>query len=221
LREDGIISLNGMSTQTRRYELKERAEAQERTRKAIAKAAAELHAEIGPAQTTVAEIARRAGVSRLTVYKHFPDNAALYPACSAHWMTEHPLPDFNTALSVKDPVKRVRAVLDAVYAGWYREWRGMLRNLQRDRGADAALDKMMSERSDASLDGFAAALAAGFALRGRRAERLRALIRVSLEFWTWERLVREGWDDDEAAGLMTDAISAAARTGSKGLAAAS
>ena len=65
----------------RKYELKERAESQQRTRQRIAKAAAELHEQVGPAETTVAEIARRAGVSRLTVYKHFPDDAALYPAC--------------------------------------------------------------------------------------------------------------------------------------------
>src|SRR5215218_1332314 len=103
--------MSNQSTKNRKYELKARAESQERTRQRIAKAAAELHEEVGPAETTVAEIARRAGVSRLTVYKHFPDNAALYPACSAHYVSEHPLPDCAAARAPEDPVDRVRSLL--------------------------------------------------------------------------------------------------------------
>jgi AcrR family transcriptional regulator len=197
-----------MSTQikNRKYELKARAERQERTRQRIAKAAAELHEKVGPAATTVAEIARRAGVSRLTVYKHFPDNAGLYPACSAHYLAEHPLPDFDAALAPEHPVDRVRSVLDAVYGGWYRRSRRMMRNLQRDRRSDPALDEFMGANSDAALGGIADALAAGFAVEGDRATRLRSLIRVALDFWTWERLASEGMDDEAAAELMTDAI---------------
>ena len=73
-----------MSTETRKYELKARAESQRETRERITEAAAELHEEIGVARTTVAEIARRAGVQRLTVYNHFPELSDLLPACSAH-----------------------------------------------------------------------------------------------------------------------------------------
>src|SRR4051812_50163291 len=85
-------SVNAMPTQKRRYELKARAEAQQATRARIAAAAAALHQEVGIASTTVADIARRAGVQRLTVYNHFPDLEALLPACSAHWLAEHPPP---------------------------------------------------------------------------------------------------------------------------------
>jgi AcrR family transcriptional regulator len=202
-----------MSTQInkpRKYELKARAESQERTRQRIAKAAAELHEKVGPAETTVAEIARRAGVSRLTVYKHFPDNAALYPACSAHYLEEHPLPDFEAALAPEDPAARVRSLLDAIYGGWYRGSRSMMRNLQRDRRLDPALDEFMRANSDAALGGLADAVAAGFGLKGNRAARLRSLMRVALDFWTWERLTSEGMDDASAAELMTDAIVAVA-----------
>jgi AcrR family transcriptional regulator len=201
-----------MSTKTknRKYELKARAQSQERTRQRIAEAAAGLHEEVGPAETTVAEIARRAGVSRLTVYKHFPDNSALYPACSAHYLSEHPLPDFGAALAPEDPVARIRSLLDAVYAGWYRGSAGMMRNLQRDRRLDPALDEFMQANSDVALSGLADALTAGFGLRGDRAARLHALIRVALDFWTWERLAGEGMDDESAAELMTDAISTVA-----------
>jgi AcrR family transcriptional regulator len=190
----------------RKYELKARAESQERTRQRIAKAAAELHEKVGPAETTVAEIARRAGVSRLTVYKHFPDNAALYPACSAHYASEHPLPDFGGALSAEDPVDRTRSVLRMVYADLYRERQRMMRNLVRDRGLDPALDEFMSNNSDVALAGLADAVAAGFELEAEQADRVRALTRVALDFSTWDRLTAEGLDDEAAADLMTETV---------------
>jgi AcrR family transcriptional regulator len=203
-----------MSTQkakNRKYELKARAESRDRTRQRIAKAAAELHEEVGPAETTVAEIARRAGVSRLTVYKHFPDNASLYPACSAHYAREHPLPDFGAALAREDPVDRVRSLLRVVYGGVYRERQGMMRNLYRDRRLDPALDEFMGSNLDAAIDGFEDALAAGFELEANRAARLRSLIGVALAFWTWDRLTSDGMDDEAAAELMTEAIASLAR----------
>jgi AcrR family transcriptional regulator len=194
----------------RKYELKQRAESQERTRQRIAQSAAELHEEVGPAETTVAEIARRAGVSRLTVYKHFPDNTSLYPACSAHHLSRHPLPDFEAALAPQDAVERVRSLLRTVYGGWYREQRRMMRNLLRDRGADPALDDFMAANSDAALAGIADHLTAGFEVGSDQAARLRPLVRLALDFWTWERLADEGLDDDDAAELMTDAIASVA-----------
>jgi AcrR family transcriptional regulator len=201
-----------MSTQNknRKYQLRARAEGQERTRERIAKAASGLHEEVGPAETTVAEIARRAGVSRLTVYKHFPDNAALYPACSAHYLSEHPLPDFQAALAPEDPTERVRSLLRTVYVGWYRTSGPMMRNLQRDRHLDPALDEFMRANSDAALGRLTDAATAGFELEAHRAARLRALIRVSLDFWTWERLSGDGLEDEAAAELMTEAIASLA-----------
>ena len=83
---------------TRKYQLKARAESERQTRARIVQATMELHKEVGPAKTTVAEIARRAGVTRLTVYNHFSEDSALFSACQAHWMGLHPLPDFSAAL---------------------------------------------------------------------------------------------------------------------------
>ena len=57
----------------RPYRMKERAKRQEDTRRRIAAATSELHQEVGPARTTIAEIARRAGVQRPTVYSNFPE----------------------------------------------------------------------------------------------------------------------------------------------------
>jgi AcrR family transcriptional regulator len=194
----------------RKYELKARAESQEQTRQRIAKAAAELHEKIGPAETTVAEIARRAGVSRLTVYKHFPDNAALYPACSAHHLSQNPLPDFAAALAPEDPVERVRSLLGTMYGDWYRKQRRIMRNLNRDRRLDPALDEFMKANGDVALSGLADAATAGFELGPDETARLRSLVRVALDFWTWDRLISEGMDDEAAADLMTAAIAAVA-----------
>src|SRR3954470_13292528 len=120
--------MNAVSTQKRKYELKARAEAQEATRARIAAAAAALHEEAGVGKTTVADIARRAGVQRLTVYNHFPDLQALLPACTAHWLTEHPQPDLAPLLAVEDPAERLRSVLAALY-GWYRDTEAMQRRV--------------------------------------------------------------------------------------------
>jgi AcrR family transcriptional regulator len=197
-------------TKNRKYELKARAERQERTRQAIAKAASELHGEVGPAETTVAEIARRAGVSRLTVYKHFPDNAALYPACSAHHLSEHPLPDFEAALSPEDPVERLNSLLLTVYRDWFRDQGRMWANVVRDRHLDPALDDFMRANSDVAFARLTDAATAGFELDGDQAGRVRSLIRVALDFWTWDRLTGEGMNDESAAALMTDSIAAVA-----------
>ena len=42
------------------------------------------------------------------------------------------------------------------------------------------------------------------------AARLRLLIRVALDFWTWRRLDAEGLSDAAAAKMMGEAIEAAA-----------
>lgn len=196
-----------MSTQIRKYELKARAESQRATRERIAGAAAELHEEMGVARTTVSEIARRAGVQRLTVYNHFADLSDLLPACSAHYEAKHPRPDLGAAFALEDPVARVRTVLADMY-GWYREAEPMLGKLHGDRSSVPALDEFMRANGDRAVAELAAGLAAGFGARGSRAERLRALIALALDFGTWRRLSREGLEDPAAAELMSRAVAA-------------
>jgi AcrR family transcriptional regulator len=202
--------MNTMSTKIRKYELKARAESQRETRERIARVAAELHEEKGVAHTTVAEIARRAGVTRLTVYNHFADLSELLPACAAHYARLHPTPDFESVMAQGDAAERVRGVLGLVYR-WYRETEPMYGKLFSDRASVPELDRFLEQNIDRMLDGLGTDLVAGFAIRGRRADRLRALIRLSLDFWTWRRLAREGLDDEAAAELMAAAV-ATART---------
>jgi AcrR family transcriptional regulator len=196
-----------MSTQMRKYELKARAESQRETRDRIARAAVELHEQKGVAHTSVAEIARRAGVTRLTVYNHFAGLSELIPACSAHYMALHPLPDLDSALALDDPGERVRAALGRLY-GWYRETEPMFGKLFSDRASVPELDEFMQQEIDRVQAELADGLAAAFGARGRRAQRLKAMIRLALDFWTWRRLTREGLDDDAAAELMATATAA-------------
>ena len=184
---------------SRRYELKERARRQEETRQRIVEAAEALHREVGPARTTVAEIARRAGVTRLTVYNHFPHERELLGACSAHFIARNPPPDPHAWSLVADPDERLRAALREQYA-WFRANEAMVGNIARDVALVPALAEIMGTGEAAEHErAMREALLAGRNLRGRRRARARAAIGLALAFPTWHRLVRlEGLSDEEA-----------------------
>jgi AcrR family transcriptional regulator len=168
-----------------KYELKARAERQAETRRRITEATVALHEEVGPARTTVAEVARRAGVTRVTVYSNFPEERELLAACQGHWMDLHPLPRL-------DPSDGLEAVLGALY-GWYREPVGMAENVRRDRLSVPALDELLRETADARMAALGKALGGG------------TMVALALDFWTWRRLSAEGLSDAEAASLMARA----------------
>src|SRR5689334_23081270 len=115
----------------RKYELRQRAEARAVTRQRIVDATVALHGSVGPAATTISAIAERAGVQRLTVYRHFPDKRALFQACSGHWAALHPLPDPSSWPAVADPAARLELALRELYAH-YRETEQMTANIRRD-----------------------------------------------------------------------------------------
>src|ERR687885_2690162 len=93
---------------SRTYELKKRAERQEETRRRIVAAAVELHTKLGPARATVQAIAEKAGVTRPTVYAHFPDARSLLEACSGHVRAITPPPDPSAWRSISDPSDRLQ-----------------------------------------------------------------------------------------------------------------
>jgi AcrR family transcriptional regulator len=205
----GYNSVATMSRQNRKYELRVRAEQLAETRRRIVEAAAALHEEVGPARTTVAEIARRAGVRRPTVYNHFPNEKDLFLACGQHSLAQKPPPDPSAALAIADPSERLRALLTAFY-GWYRQVRRARENLERDRLLLPALDAAMKIRLDHTLAALADALAAGLKPPRARAKDLRATVALALDFWTWRRLASEGLSDGDAAALMVSAAKVAA-----------
>src|SRR3954464_2068633 len=185
------ISFYAMSNEKRKYEKRERAAKQQETRRRIAAATAELHAEVGPARTTIAEIAKRAGVQRPTVYNNFPSDKELFAACQAHFMNESPPPPLN-------PADGVEKVLASLYRWWRRNAR-MSGNVARDRGSMPALDELMRETADAQFDALANALGSD--------KPQRAFARVALTFSTWRTLSERGLSDAAAARLMSERAS--------------
>jgi hypothetical protein len=131
------------------------------------------------------------------------------PACAAHYARLHPTPDFGSVLVQGDADERVRGVLGLVYH-WYRETEPMYGRLFSDRASVPELDRFLEQNIDRMLDGLGSDLAGAFALRGGRAVRLRALIRLALDFWTWRRLAGEGLDDEASADLMAAAVATGA-----------
>ncbi|HEX2087566.1 MAG TPA: helix-turn-helix domain-containing protein [Solirubrobacteraceae bacterium] len=194
----------------RRYELKERARRQEETRRRIVEATVALHREVGPAKTTVADVARRAGVTRVTVYNHFPDDVSLFGACSAHFVASHPPPDPASWAAVEHPGRRLRVALAEQYA-WFAENEAMVGNVSRDVALLPALAEAIGSSEAARHEAaMRDVLLAGRGLRGARRDRARAAIGLALAFPTWQQLVRrEGLGDQAAIELMARAVEAA------------
>src|SRR5919199_969814 len=94
--------------QKRPYRKKKRAELEAETRLRITESAVELHGTLGPSRTSMSAVAEKAGVRRSTLYRHFPDEDALFAACSAHWAAENPLPDIGAWGEIESPDERLR-----------------------------------------------------------------------------------------------------------------
>jgi AcrR family transcriptional regulator len=190
-----------MSHQKRQYTMRRRAELEEETRRRITESAVELHEELGPAQTSISAIADRAGVRRSTVYRHFPDEDALFAACSAHWRAANPPPDPATWSSIADVHERTRTAIHSLY-GFYDGTEAMYTSLLRDEPLVPAVAKRL-RGFRGYLRSIQDDLAAGRGLRGRRAQHTRAAIGHALAFSTWRSLTRdEGLSNEEAAELM-------------------
>jgi AcrR family transcriptional regulator len=106
----------------RSYTMRKRGEALERVRERIMQATMQLHDEKGPASTTFADIAERAGVGQATVYRHFPTVGELVRNCGAHvWQEmQPPIPAAAAAVFAglstrRERLERLVAELDAFY----------------------------------------------------------------------------------------------------------
>jgi AcrR family transcriptional regulator len=186
----------------RPYRKKRRAELEEETRRRITESAVELHGTLGPSHTSMSAVAERAGVRRSTLYRHFPDEATLFEACSSHWNAANPPPDLGTWAAIADPEERLRSALNELY-GFFRRTERMIANLIRDEPTNenvrhhfAAFHGYM----DAARD----VLITGRRERGQARARVRAAIGHALAFTTWRSLVREqGLGNSQAAELMS------------------
>jgi AcrR family transcriptional regulator len=201
-----------MDSQThpkRKYELKKRADEMDETRRRITEAAVELHGTVGPARTTLSAVARRAGVQRHTVYRHFPDDADLFAACSAHYFTANPWPDLDSWRAIGDPPERLARALDELYA-YYERTEPMLSNVLRDAELVEAVRPTLLPL-EAYLAEAAEILAAGRPARGRRRRVLAAALRHAVDFQMWRSLAaNNSIARTEAVELVTALVEAAA-----------
>jgi AcrR family transcriptional regulator len=173
----------------RKYELRQRAEEMARTRLRIVEAAVHLHGTVGPARTTVSAIAEEAGVQRHTVYRHFPTDADLYGACSAHYFVGHPLPEIDPWRAIDDPGQRLAVALGELYA-YYELTEAMFRNVFRDLDIVDALEPTVVPLR-AYLAQVVEILGLGRGARGRRSHLLAAALGHVVDFRTWLSLTSE------------------------------
>jgi len=197
-----------MPDEIRPYRMQRRADSQEQTRLRITESAVALHATVGPSRTSISAVAAHAGVRRSTVYRHFPEEAALFDACTAHWAAANPPPDLATWAGIANPDERLRAALGELYA-FYRQAEPMLDNLFRDE----TTMPLVQERFAAFRGYFDAAramLMTGRRLRGGARRRTQAALGHVTSFSTWKSLVREQRLDDTDAVKLACAFVAAA-----------
>jgi AcrR family transcriptional regulator len=189
----------------RTYRQTKRAQASAETRGRIVDAAIHLHTTVGPARTTIRAIAEQAGVERLTVYRHFPDEEELFRACVTHGWARFPPPDHRAWSKIDDPERRLRIALTELYT-YYGAIGDSLGVIVRDFPRVPALAALnapylakWSEMQDV--------LARGWNRRGRRREMLLAAIAHSLDLSTWESLVRRhGLPEQDAVDFLTHAV---------------
>jgi len=198
-----------MTDQKRIYRMKRRAELEEQTRLRITESAIALHEALGPARTSISAIADRAGVRRSTVYRHFPDDDALFAACSSHWRAANPPPDPGAWAAIADPAERTETALRELYAFYSRTQR-MYTSLLRDEPHVPAVERRLRD-FHGYLDAVRGVLMAGRGLRGGARRRTEAAIGHAVAFATWQSLVGEqGSSADDAVSLMCLLVEGAA-----------
>jgi len=191
--------------------MQKRGEAVDRTRQRITDAAVRLHTSIGPSEASMSAVADEAGVTRVTLYRHFSSMDDLFRACMAHWRSLHPLPDPNRWRSIPSFERRLRAALAELY-GWYAENGDDLYPVYRDAAHTPQSTRLARrETNDRQAD----AILADLDVTGAARRRLRAAIGHAVRFWTWHSLAKDqGLLTRDAAALAGDFVLAARRPGS-------
>jgi AcrR family transcriptional regulator len=178
----------------RAYRLGRRAEAAAETRRRIVEATFALHSERGIADTSMTDIALRAGVSVGTVYHHFATYADAIVACGAYVAEQAPAPTaalFDGAGSREECIARL---VRAFFAHYERV--PAIESVRRDSHLTPELEAFA--REEAKNRRRLAALAAG--------PRAAALVAGLIDIDVWRALRREGFSTAEAAERVAEAI---------------
>lgn len=182
------------------YTKTRRAELQDETRAKIVDATVALHEQLGPANTSIKAIAEKAGVQRLTVYRHFPDDISLFQACTSQYFDKHPPPNMADWAAIEDPSERSCAALLAFYR-YYRSTERMMTAAYRDYDKVEAMQGPM-DRFQAYLDQVRDDLLAQWSPKRIDNNSLALTLRHGLRFQTWASLNNEGLADENIAELV-------------------
>jgi AcrR family transcriptional regulator len=158
----------------------------------LAQAAMELYSERGFEQTTVAEIAERAGLTERTFFRHFADKREVLFA-GAGTLQEIVVSAVASAPDSAAPVVAAAAGVEAAAAVLQEG-----REYSRQRQAVIAANAELRERELIKLASLAAAIAAALRRRGVRdptanltAEVAIAVFRIAFERWVEETRPRD------------------------------
>jgi AcrR family transcriptional regulator len=167
-------------------------------------AALELSAEQGFEATTVEEIAARAGVTRRTFFRHFPDKREVLFAGS---VTDAPETALVAGVAQADialiPLQRIAAAIAAY------DWDGFApRARQRQRHAVITANPELMERDLTKYEAIAVAFTAALLQRGidACAARLAADAGIAVFRTAYERWLAAG-DDADMGEIIADVVS--------------
>jgi AcrR family transcriptional regulator len=194
------------SPKARPYRMRRRAEKVDETRQRIIEAAIRLHTTIGASHASISAVAEEAGVTRLTLYRHFSSQDELFAACRGHWRSQHPPPDRALWRGITDFDDRLRTALRELY-GWYRQNADDLTPIYRDV---PVMPESVKSAMRGENEGLVSLLVDGTGYSGVRARRLRAAIGHVIGFPTWRSLaVDQGLSDGDCVDLSLGLVKAA------------
>lgn len=190
----------------RQYHQSVRAEKTASTRQRIVETAIELHGTVGPANTSLSAVARKAGVSRPTLYSHFPDEASLFHACTMHWMSQDPPPDPTAWLKIDDSGQRIGTALSEIYSHYARNEQ-MIGNVFRDMYLVESMRSFNVPLVEESFAAMTEIIGSAFDDGSDVAVRRRAMVSVAIGFNTWKTLIKVGGlTNEEATDLMAHLV---------------
>jgi len=201
-------------TVKRRYDSTRRDEQARETRERIIRGALELFVGQGYGRTTIADVARAAGVSPETVYATFGNKATLLRQA---WFlnfrgdeTETPLydrPQMQEILAIPDLVERTRAHAAFVTAN-NRRSSPLLRAMEGAADSEPGAADMLAEWAERRLD-VATKYAHAAAETGQLAvteHECRDILYATMDGALWQRLVEQrGWSDQRYATWLATA----------------
>ena len=167
----------------------------------LRQAAMELYLERGFEQTTVAEIAERAGLTARTFFRHFADKREVLFAGSVS-LQEHLVGALDGAPDSASPMEAIWAALGAAATAL-----GQHRDYSRQRQSVIAANVELRERELIKMASLAVALADSLRRRGvadptasLAAEAGVAVLRVAFERWVSES------DDQDLSHVMRESL---------------